>query len=120
MEETNWQEVVDRQPRGYVELNDMKRVIHGPVESVEIEGDDVVIKTKWQARVELDEIGLPKPPWKGVPENNPIRFPGRLVSYVFEDTPEKGRRVRFGFNILYLNEVEGLDLAKVVGLEVPA
>jgi len=42
-----------------------------------------------------------------------------VVPFVIEDTPNKGPRVRFaGTNILYFNEVEGLNPARVEGLVI--
>ncbi len=117
--QVDWQEVVDRQPKGYVELSDGKRVIHGPIENMQInEGDFVVINLKWVARAELDKVGLPSGSWKVAEDREKaVVFPNIVVPYVIEDTPEKGPRVRFaGRNILYFNEVDGLDPSKVEGL----
>ena len=117
----DWQEVVDRQPKGDVELNDGKRVLHGPIKDIRItEGDNVEINLKWVARAELGQLGIPVGNWRvGKDEEKRIVFPNIVVPYVIEDTPEKGPRVRFaGANILYFNEVEGLDPSKVEGFKL--
>ncbi len=115
----DWQEVVKREPKGYVELNNGERVLHGPIESVKINGNNmVVIILKWFAKVSLGCHGLPEGDWE-VAENEPIIFPNSIVPFVIENTPEKGDRVRFkGTNILYFNKVDGLDPSKVRGLEL--
>ena len=117
-EKYDWQEVVDRNPQGYVEFNDGKKATHGPIKSIKIdEADMVVIELKWAAEVSLSKVGLPDGDWVAVKENNPIVFPNLLVPFVIEDTPIKGPRVRFrALNILYFNPVEGLDPSRVKGL----
>ncbi len=124
MVEMDWTQVVERKPQGYVELNDGKTALHGPLESIELDDTDwVVIKLKWRAEVELGgPMGLPRGDWKAVDNAEPIRFPNFTAPFVIEDTPEKGPRVRFnGTNILYFNaDAEGLDPKRVVGLELPA
>ncbi len=120
-ERLDWQEVVRLDPKGYLELNNGKMAIHGPVESVEVGEDDmVVIKLKWAAQSSLSDAGLPSGDWKAIIRNR-IFFPNMEVPFIIEDTPEKGRRVRFGStNILYLDEVEGLDPKKVQGINLAA
>ena len=115
----DWQEVVERKPRGYLELNDGKKAVHGPIESVEINDDDiVVIKLKWSAEISLGEHGIPEGNWIAI-ENQPIVFPSLIAPFVIENTPEKGERVRFNnTNILYFNKIDGLDPSKVEGLKV--
>lgn len=115
----DWQKVVDQQPRGYLELNDGKRVLHGPIESIRITDKDFVeIRLKWVATVALNPIGVPMGKWKKASEKQKVvLFPNLVVPFEFEQTPEKGPRVRFGFNLLYLNEVEGLDPSRVEGIE---
>ncbi len=122
MPEVDWTQVVERKPRGYVELNDGKRAMHAPIESIEInETDSVVITFKWCAEVELGPpLGLPIGEWRLI-VNEPLIFPNFMVPYEIEDTPTKGPRVRFsGTNILYFSaDAEGLDPARVVGLQLP-
>lgn len=105
----DWQKVVDRQPKGYLELNDGNRVLHGPIESIRITDEDFVeIRLKWAATMELHQTGIPSDKWqKASDTQKTILFPNLVVPFEFEQTPEKGPRVRFGFNILYLNEVGG-------------
>jgi hypothetical protein len=114
----DWQEIVDKKPKGYLELQNDQHVVHGPIESVELGDDDIVIiKLKWTAEMKK-ENGIPTFEWKAM-TNKPFAFPNLTVPFVIEETPEKGPRVRFGLNILYLNAVEGLDPATVEGLELP-
>lgn len=115
----DWQEVVDRKPTGYMELNDGEsEVLHGPIESIVInEMDYVEIKLKWMARMPILPGGIPNGEWE-VHQNQPILFPNLVVPFVVEDTPEKGERVRFGLNIIYFNEV-GFGPERVKGLTVP-
>lgn len=115
----DWQKVVDREPKGYLELNDGKRILHGPIESILITGEDFVeIRLKWAATITLSNHNLPIGKWqRASEENKTVLFPNLVVPFEFEQTPEKGPRVRFGFNILYLNEVEGLDPSKVEAME---
>jgi hypothetical protein len=115
----DWKEAVERNPKGYVELNNGKEALHGPVESVKIDDMDfVAINVKWAAKIKLGEMGLPSGEWEAVSSTPMViaLFPNFAVPFEFEDTPEKGPRVRFGLNILYLDEVEGLDPSKVKGL----
>jgi len=115
----DWQEVVERNPQGYMELNDGKKVVHGPVESIKINDSDmVVIILKWAAEATLSGVGLPGD-WIATKENKPFTFPNLLVPFVIDDTPEKGQRVRFnGTNILYFDQVDGLDPKRVKGLNL--
>ena len=114
----DWKEVVDRNPVGYLELNDGKSLYHGRVESVSIDDGTVIIKLKWAAWRPLAH-GLPIGEWEAVP-NEPIAFPNMVVQFVIEDTPEKGDRVRFGMNILYFTAPGSLEPSQVRGLEVVA
>lgn len=119
-EQFDWQLVVDRKPRGYLELNDTKWVVHGPVESVAITDNDFVeIKLKWGAKAVLGPYGIPSGDWEAIPDGElTVSFPNLVVPFVIEQTPEKGERVRYAFaNILYFDPVEGLDPAKVRGLD---
>jgi len=120
-ERYDWQEVVDLEPKGYLEIQDSKagKVFHGPVERVSIdEGDFVRIQLKWAA-----EMGLPDTStfgtWKYYPDLKEVTFPNLVVPFILESTPEKGRRVRFKrLNILYLDKVEGIDPANIKGFPV--
>ncbi|TSC64496.1 MAG: hypothetical protein G01um1014106_90 [Parcubacteria group bacterium Gr01-1014_106] len=117
----DWNEVVAMNPQGYVELNNGQTAIHGPLKSIRITDEDFVeIHLKWRAQVSLDALGLPEGNWKVAPNDKPIIFPNLAVPYEVENTPTKGKRVRFrGTNILYIDAVEGLDPARVEGLELP-
>lgn len=117
----DWREVVGLQPKGYMETQEAVsgRIIHGPVESVSIDEDDFVhIKLKWAA--ETWAIGYPGfGGFKNSPDDIELIFPNLIVPFVFDDTPNKGRRVRFAvLNILYLQPVEGIDPSKVEGLHI--
>ena len=114
----DWRRVAEREPKGYLELRTEKMVIHGPVESLKVNEDDMVVITlKWAARsAPLDKPGFGK--WKNSPEDREVVFPNVVVPYVIETTPEKGERVRFGLSMLYFDPVPGLDPAKVQGLEL--
>lgn len=118
-EHFDWEEVVAMKPQGYVEIQDPRAqiVIHGPIESISVDENDFVqIRLKWAAK--MGAMGTPTfMEWVNSPENKTMSFPNLVVPFVIEDTPEKGRRVRFGFNILYIDPVEGLDPKKVEGLE---
>ena len=114
----DWRRVAEREPKGHLELQTEKMVIHGPVESLKVNEDDMVVITlKWAARsAPLDKPGFGK--WKNSPEDREVIFPNVVVPYVIESTPEKGERVRFGLSMLYFDAVEGLDPARVQGLEL--
>jgi hypothetical protein len=117
---TNWAEVVTLNPQGYVEMNDGKRLVHGPIKGIEIDGtDNVLIELEWAATCLLGATGLPvSDEWQLVTPLQPVVFPNFVVPFLIEDTPEKGPRVRFGgLNILYINKVEGIDPSKVKGLQ---
>lgn len=115
---SDWQEVADLNPRGYAEFQDgTTEVLHGPVESVTIDDNDMVhIKLKWAAK-----MGVPGSPtfmkWRNSSQDTEITFPNLMVSFEFQNT-SKGRRIRFGLNILYINEVKGVDPSKVEGLVI--
>jgi len=117
----DWNEVVERKPKGYVELNNGKEVIHGPIQEVRVDDmDNLHIITKWLVRMSLDDMGIPiTGKWEvmsqGPKDLGP--WPTFMLPYVIENTPEKGPRVRFGTNILYLEMVEGVDPSTVEGLE---
>lgn len=111
------------QPQGYVEIRaGAKKIFHGPAKSVVVNDDDLVeIHFHWLACNTLDDMGIP--PLGGWtvahPSANPVIFQNLFLPFVFEDTPEKGPRIRFGHSIMYLDKVPGLDPAKVAGLVLP-
>jgi len=117
----DWNEIAERKPQGYIELNDGKFAVHGPIESVIVTEDDMVqIRVKWLAKITLGGHGIPTGNWKAI-ENTPTvltEFPNLVAPFVIENTPEKGPRARFGANILYFNRVEGIDPSKVEGLRI--
>ena len=118
----DWQEVVSQDPKGYVELNDGKRLLHGPIKSIRITTtgiDFVEIRLKWTARMPLAKSGLRDGEWEAVP-NNLITFPNLAVPFLIESMPGKGKRVRFGLNLLYFDDIPGVDPRLVKGLEIPA
>jgi len=115
----DWKEIIELDPKGYVEFNNGKRAVHGPIKNISLDRhDNVLIQLEWAARAPLDEHGIPvSDEWKASPSENLIVFPNCSMSYVIETTLDKGRCVRFGKrNILYLEQVSGLDPAKVKGL----
>ena len=118
----DWQEVVDRNPKGYWESQNLKlgTVIHGPIESIVIdENDNVIITLKWAAKNGLPDKGTFKPEWQNDPESRIFMFPNLMLPFVFEEgSHDKGERVRAGLNILYLDEVSGIDPANVIGLQL--
>lgn len=115
----DWEEAVRLDPKGYCEVQNPREriVIHGPVESLAVdpESDMVIIKLKWAAK-----MGLPGTQdfgnWENFPEATTIAFPNFIVPFVVEPTLEKGLRIRFGLNIIYIDPIESLDPAKVKGL----
>lgn len=114
--EMDWTRVVERNPQGYLELNNGQVAIHGPLEKIEIDDRDwVVVTLKWRAQVTLGPRGVPNGDWVAVANDLPIIFSNLTVPYEIEEIPGKGPRVRFGLNILYLNAVEGLDPSRIVG-----
>lgn len=121
--EFDWQKVLDRNPQGYCETQDQRAgcVYHGPIESVKInEMDFVVIRRKWVAQMPLpDKPGFGR--WKkGPDEAKEVLFPNFVVPFIIEPTPQKGYRVRFGLNLIYLDQISGIDPRAVEGLELPA
>jgi len=115
----DWQEVVELAPKGDFETQDGARILRGPVEEVSIdEEDNVLIQLKWAAT-----MPTPGDPGFGEWTLSPIKvitFPNLVQPFVIEDTPEKGKRVRFNVNILYLEKTGegGLDPARVKGLDL--
>jgi hypothetical protein len=121
MQVQDWQDVVDLNPSGYAEFNNGKVAMHGPIESVHVDDADWVhIKMKWAATRRLNGVGLPAPDseWEAVPEWQPAPFPNVIVPFVIEATPAKGKRVRFGLNLLYLQAESSLDPKDVRGLNI--
>ncbi len=116
MEHIDWQVVVDRSPKGYVELNNGKHIYYGPVDRVEVIDDNVEIFVQWAAKKQLDRHGIPVGKWE-VTSREPsrlIKIPNNTAPFVIESTPEKGDRVRFGMvNILYFDQVGKLTLEQV-------
>jgi len=116
----DWQIVVDRQPKGYVEFNNGKTCVHGPMKSISIDGDDFVnIELQWAAVVKLGEFGIPEGDWEA--HNTMLfQFPNLIAPFVIEETPEKGERVRWGVgSLIYFDEVEdAVDPSKIPGLKV--
>jgi hypothetical protein len=108
----DWTEVVELHPSGYCEMQDPQQplVYHGDVESIGIVSQGtVVITLKWVLQMGTpgsSEYGK----WKQAPEAlKRIVFPNYLIPFVIEGTPEKGRRIRFGLNIIYLATKSSLD-----------
>jgi len=114
----DWREVVNLEPKGYIELNDQKNLVHGPVESVTIDENDLVhIKMAWAGTKPLIPPGIPDPnaDWKKAKDDEVV-FPNLAVSFVVESTPDKGDRVRFGQNIIYIEPVETkVQIKEVIG-----
>ena len=119
----DWEEVVRLAPKGYCEIQDAQRglVYHGPVDKVVVDdgSDMVVITLKWAA-----QMGLPGRPgfgeWEKAPDKaKTIVFPNLMMPFTVEETPDKGKRLRFGDSLIYLDEVEGVDPKKVKGLDLP-
>lgn len=121
MQQSDWNVIVERKPLGYVELNDGKVAVYGPIQNVTVDDNDIVhIKTKWAIKRGLGEFGMPITKWEVV-SNEPtnfINFPNFMVPFEIEDTPEKGPRARFGFSIIYFNDVQKVDPSEVDGLRV--
>ena len=118
-EEFDWQIVVDRKPKGYVEINNGKTCVHGPLKDINIDLDDfVTIELKWAAKIELAEFGVPSGEWEAH-DTMSFRFPNLAVPFVIEDTPHKGERVRWGVgSLIYFGEVEdNVDPTKIKGLK---
>jgi len=120
MKQFDWQIVVDREPKGYVEINDGKMCIHGPLKDISIdEMDFVKIELRWAAIVKLGEFGIPAGEWEAF-DVTLFQFMNLVVPFVIEDTPEKGERVRWGVgSLIYFDEVEdNVDPTKIEGLKV--
>jgi len=123
MAQCNWEVVVARQPKGYVELNDQKWAIYGPIKSINItEADNVQIVVEWAIKRPLGKYGIPvgEGKWEVVSQIplTLMMFPNLVVPFVIENIPEMGDRVRFAdFNILYFNVIEKVSSSDVEGLQ---
>lgn len=116
----DWQVVVDRKPKGYVEFNDGKTCIHGPLKDISIdEMDFVQIELKWAAQIKLGEYGVPSGEWEAF-DTTKFQFPNLIVPFIIEDTEVKGGRVRWGVgSLIYFDEVEdNVDPTKIAGLKM--
>jgi hypothetical protein len=123
MQERDWNIVVGRNPQGYIELNDGKEVVYGPIESVRVDGgDDVEVKVRWAIKRPINEFGIPTRGGKWeVVSNEPtilVAFPNFVVPFEIDNTPEKGPRARFGLNIIYFDDVQKVDPSTVEGLKL--
>lgn len=119
----DWNTVAERKPQGYIELNNGKEAVYGPIESVSVDSTDwVELKVKWAIKRPLGEMGIPAGDGKWqVVSNVPttiLEFPNFIMPFEIEDTPEKGPRARFGLSILYFNDVHKVDPSKVEGLQL--
>jgi hypothetical protein len=118
----DWKEVVALNPKGYMEIQSEEKglVFHGPIKKIEINKHDFVILTfEWVAQMPLPGIrGFGE--WEKAPDGKIEQvFPNLIVPFVIEDTPEKGKRIRFaGLNIIYIDEIQGIDPAQVKGLKI--
>jgi hypothetical protein len=53
--ETDWNIITKKKPRGYVELNDTKEAVYGPIESITIDNNGIVeLKVKWAVKRRWD------------------------------------------------------------------
>lgn len=125
MQYFDWSTVVERKPQGYIEVNNGKEALYGPIESTEIDDSDwVQFKVKWAVKRELGECGIPvgDGKWKVISSEPCIlaHFPNLVVPFEIEDTPEKGPRARFGLSVIYFNNVQKVDPSEVEGLQISA
>ncbi len=105
-EEYDWCSVVrEFNPQGYCEIQNPVDgiVIHGPVEGMTVAEGMVYIRMKWVAKT-----GLPGQPsfgkWTRAAERfKVITFPDITTPFTLEATVEKGQRIRFGTNIIYID-----------------
>ena len=122
--EVDWYIVVEKNPQGYVEFNDGKEAVYGPVKSVRVNEENgfVEIEAKWVAKRPLGNMGIPTGDVKwSVVSSVPaliVVFPNLMVPFDLEDIPEKGPRVRFGLSVLYFNDVQKVDPSEVEGLQL--
>ncbi len=108
--EYDWQTAAELNPRGYCEVqNELKGVVfHGPVEELSVKEDMVTIRLKWVAQMGLmGRSGFGT--WtRAGDEFKTIVFPNLTIPFVVEPT-EKGKRIRFGFHLIYLEPQEESD-----------
>lgn len=119
--ETNWNIIAEKNPQGYVELNSGREAIYGPIDTVNVTGEDwVELKVKWVIKRQLGDMGIPISEWQVVSNmpTNIAEFPNHMVPFEIEETPNKGLRARFGLNIIYFDPVEKVDPSKVNGLQL--
>ena len=122
MDYDDWKIIADKSPQGYVELNDGEKVIYGPVESLRVDNEGwIELKVKWAIKRRLNEYAAPVDEKWEVVSNTPIilaRFLNFAVSYQIEDTGERGQRVQFGMNVIYINNIQKVDPREVEGLHI--
>lgn len=117
MTQFEWHFAEELEPKGYCELNNGTTIMHGPVKSLTIDDDDmVVLELEWAAVCRLNAIGMPQGEWQLLPGQHKVAFPNHTVPFEIEDTPEKGQRIRFGLNIIYVTEQTTMDPAKLPSL----
>ncbi|MEK7584497.1 MAG: hypothetical protein AAB490_04580 [Patescibacteria group bacterium] len=121
-EQRDWEQVVALKPQGHVEIQNVetRMVYHGPIESIEVDANDFVhIRLTWVAETKAPLAPGFDGKWrKASDEEREIVFPNLIVPFIFERTESKGPRVRFGYNLLYLNAVPGVDPTRVEGLQL--
>jgi hypothetical protein len=118
-DDCDWREIVNKKPRGYLELQNEFGILHGPVQNIEIDEENLVcINLKWAAFMFYRD-GTPTKRWQALPSKKPITFPNMKVPFVIEETPGKGQCARFGLNVLYFDPVEGVDPSQVEGMDLP-
>lgn len=107
-EELDWGIVADAKPKGCVQKNAVTYTFYGPVTDVVVNGldDEVEIHVSWSVSRPLENGLLTEEGWEPFLRMPHIflKFRNFTVPFVFEDTPKKGPRVRFGTGVLYLLE----------------
>lgn len=105
----DWNKVVEMNPRGYMEVQNIEKglVFHGPVDKIEITDEDFVrILYKWVAQNGTLESGKFGEWVKAPDEHKLLVFPNLMVPFRIENTLEKGKRIRFlSLNIIYIDDV---------------
>ncbi len=99
---TDWQQVVDLSPQGYCEVREETEgvVYHGHLSSIVIsDGGNVVIRLKWSAKMILPERDGYDGKWVKS-EVKEFDFPNGSLLFEIENTPEKGKRVRAGAEVI--------------------
>jgi hypothetical protein len=123
MMQNDWQVVIDRCPKGYIELNDGHYATYGPIDRVEINDGTVEIHVEWMARLPLGKFGIPNGKWEVISREPTVfmSFPNGGLPFEIEPTPNKGDRVRFHtMDILYFEAVRKITLEQVEADAVPA